>query len=778
MEAVYLDLHIHTSANPDNLNEDYDIGTLLTGVRAQANGHPFLISLTDHNTVNKQAYLELCESLGENESIMLGVEVHIRNYEEADPYHCHLYFDLPITEDAIDKINRILDNLYEAKQVGTNDELPDLESIVRGFDGLGIIAVPHGGQAHSTFDSSLPPEGDIKFDSVMERTLYYNQFDGFSGRAESGSERTLAYFSRLGISRFVNLVTGSDNYVPANYPEPKANDASAFVPTWMFAQPTFSGLKLSLSDSGRLFYGQEPPPRHQDIIKSAKLDNDFADIDVQFDSGLNVVIGSASTGKTLLVDSIVRKLEGNSFEDSLYSKLGASDIQVSNPAGMKPHYIGQSFITTVTGMINVDSGFDSVGIFKRIFPSKTDIMQPMSQKLNSLQDDISSLVSAAKETEDASECLGRIRHPIHLVTSEVQDINPANLMQKAINESELSDYSIENLEELETNLSNIHNTLKRHPLADNLDGEFERLQQEITKVQIITRLDDDIREVVNTCCENIEEQNEDISEQGKIRRSDLRELNSNVSRYLDNQVAYKAIFKKVSTTYNEKSGSQEVPHGGYKLITQHDLSLTKKSIIEAINSMLRSKYKIDPEGDSSAKDLAIGKFSGNIIRDGSYATLTVTLMNRLREKNNVSYQIVTSNEESWGDLSPGRKAAVVLDLILLYSKDTATLIIDQPEDNLASDYLSGGLVRSIKKAKEQRQIIVVTHDSTIPILGDADRVIVCKNDGKIVLRDAPLEGEIEGKRVLDYVAELTDGGKHAVKQRYKKYDLKSYKEEQ
>lgn len=57
LEPVYIDLHIHTSKNPDQLDAAYDVATLHEKVRACAMGSPHLISLTDHNTINKVAYL-------------------------------------------------------------------------------------------------------------------------------------------------------------------------------------------------------------------------------------------------------------------------------------------------------------------------------------------------------------------------------------------------------------------------------------------------------------------------------------------------------------------------------------------------------------------------------------------------------------------------------------------------------------------------------------------------------------------------------------------------
>jgi hypothetical protein len=62
------------------------------------------------------------------------------------------------------------------------------------------------------------------------------------------------------------------------------------------------------------------------------------------------------------------------------------------------------------------------------------------------------------------------------------------------------------------------------------------------------------------------------------------------------------------------------------------------------------------------------------------------------------------------------------------------------------------------------------------MLGDAQNVIVCKNvNGIVQIKSAPLESYIDGERVLDLIADITDGGKPSIRKRVKKYDLKRYK---
>ena len=119
MEPVFIDLHIHTSDNADELNEAYDLDLLQRKIEEVAEGSSYLISLTDHNTINKSVYLKAVQKF---KHILLGVELHVRNYDQHKPYHSHIYFKLPqIDAPSIDGINAILDKLYPKKTVSADD---------------------------------------------------------------------------------------------------------------------------------------------------------------------------------------------------------------------------------------------------------------------------------------------------------------------------------------------------------------------------------------------------------------------------------------------------------------------------------------------------------------------------------------------------------------------------------------------------------------------------------------------------------------------------------
>ena len=75
-----------------------------------------------------------------------------------------------------------------------------------------------------------------------------------------------------------NLITCTDNYNPQKYPEAKEATKEKFVPTWILAEPTFSGLRLALSESNRLIYSDHPSKIYEEFIKKYEIKNNLLDI--------------------------------------------------------------------------------------------------------------------------------------------------------------------------------------------------------------------------------------------------------------------------------------------------------------------------------------------------------------------------------------------------------------------------------------------------------------------------------------------------------------------
>jgi predicted ATPase len=104
---------------------------------------------------------------------------------------------------------------------------------------------------------------------------------------------------------------------------------------------------------------------------------------------------------------------------------------------------------------------------------------------------------------------------------------------------------------------------------------------------------------------------------------------------------------------------------------------------------------------------------------------------------------------------------------MLSSSSRHPLIIDQPEDNLDSEFIYATLVPVLRRAKERRQIIIVTHNANIAVLGDAEQIIVLKGNNeraKIVSR-----GSIDDPKTRDFACAILEGAKEAFRQRARTY---------
>src|SRR5205807_5070297 len=79
-------------------------------------------------------------------------------------------------------------------------------------------------------------------------------------------------------------------------------------------------------------------------------------------------------------------------------------------------------------------------------------------------------------------------------------------------------------------------------------------------------------------------------------------------------------------------------------------------------------------------------------------------------------------------LSTGQRCTTILPILLTQSE--RPLLIDQPEDNLDNAFVYETIVRALRTIKGARQVIFVTHNPNIPVLGEAERVFVFSSDGQ------------------------------------------------
>jgi energy-coupling factor transporter ATP-binding protein EcfA2 len=129
------------------------------------------------------------------------------------------------------------------------------------------------------------------------------------------------------------------------------------------------------------------------------------------------------------------------------------------------------------------------------------------------------------------------------------------------------------------------------------------------------------------------------------------------------------------------------------------------------------------------------------------------------------YLMDGENEKAGNQLSTGQRCTAVLPLLLKAAKPP--LVIDQPEDQLDNSYVYQVLVKRMRDLKEGRQFILATHNPNIPVLADAEQILVLSSDGhRGELKES---GSIEAPAIKELIQSIMEGGKDAFKRRAQCY---------
>ena len=120
-----------------------------------------------------------------------------------------------------------------------------------------------------------------------------------------------------------------------------------------------------------------------------------------------------------------------------------------------------------------------------------------------------------------------------------------------------------------------------------------------------------------------------------------------------------------------------------------------------------------------------------------------------------------------GTLSDGQRNTAALALLL--AQEGGPLVIDQPEDELDSNFVFRELIPMLRKVKSKRQLIMATHNANLPVNGDAELVYAFEaRDGK---GEALACGGLDQTSVTKAVLDIMEGTEEAFRKRREKYNF-------
>ncbi|ODP92849.1 Spaf_1101 family AAA-like ATPase [Levilactobacillus brevis] len=122
-------------------------------------------------------------------------------------------------------------------------------------------------------------------------------------------------------------------------------------------------------------------------------------------------------------------------------------------------------------------------------------------------------------------------------------------------------------------------------------------------------------------------------------------------------------------------------------------------------------------------------------------------------------------------LSMGQTIVAMLSFVLSMSSLVGvsnSILLDQPEDNLDSQYIYHNLVKDLLLLKEKRQVILATHNSTIVVNSGSELVVSMKSENGVHGWIAQ-EGYTAEPKILREIVNVMEGGMEATKNKIALY---------
>ncbi|NMC59735.1 MAG: ATP-binding protein [Candidatus Methanofastidiosa archaeon] len=185
---------------------------------------------------------------------------------------------------------------------------------------------------------------------------------------------------------------------------------------------------------------------------------------------------------------------------------------------------------------------------------------------------------------------------------------------------------------------------------------------------------------------------------------------------------------------------------------------------------------IQPIAETIEK-MIVGLVDGRIKTKVDADDLDQVISQLLKNRYEIDYlnSVKTRDENThFKDMTGGQKAIALLELVFRFDDEKYPILIDQPEDDLDVVGVATDLVNFIKSEKNERQIIIVSHNASLVICADTEEVLVSsghKNtQGKYNF--SYLTGSIENMQIRDEIIKVLEGGREALKQRARKLNFR------
>ena len=734
----------------------------------------------------------------------------------------------------------------------------------------GIISVHAGSKSNSieSIKSNLLVKQETKTTFLSD---YVSSLE--VGKPEDEKVYQEKVFPSIGFK--LPIIICSDNHDIKNY--------SLKENCWIKADPTFEGLKQIIYEPTERVKIQETKPEekscyqvidrieiyHQDFQEKIEKKENKETIEeeneeyttILLNPNLNTIIGGRSTGKSILLGAIAKKLDSDkevkldNTEYSQYIDEIVSNMRIFWKDGVENstrdiEYFPQSYMyqlaknsdelnklveNIITQDINKKTKIEAYQAFSsdnnseiiedinKLFKTKASIdniqksiteigdEEGIIKEKNKLSKDLEDLKTKIQITEDQWSSYSNLKDEYDKNNRSIQEIERQKISLSALKSISIINDITHNLinltEDIRDKVNTIFSDLKQRYSEEWNEQIQAILLEKEAEVQKIKERNESIekdeaylkgKSVIDSNQQYKEKEEKYKIENGKLEEiTELKKQKAEYEKYINSLInSIIENSKKYCTELQQMQNELSVSSGKLKITAtiNTDFSKYKNILSGSINqSSSQGKQFVEKlintteELFENMSNMFESLLSDSITLKGGYDNQK--LIKELLGTNffNISYEIEYDTDK-FKAMSEGKKAFIILMLLLDFSKKECPILIDQPEDDLDNRAIYNELVTYIKSKKKERQIIIVTHNSNIVIGADSELVIVSnqqgvnspnKNNKKFDYIFGSIESSMEKNNTINeilysqgirqHICEILEGGEIAFKKRERKY---------
>lgn len=531
--------------------------------------------------------------------------------------------------------------------------------------------------------------------------------------------------------------------------------------------------------------------------------------------GLNSIIGNSGSGKTLLLNLIKKKLDGNNLfnavsatnanYDAMYQNTEIT-IYDNNDKVIEPKDInvfeGENLYKQIVSTLNYDKTKLLTDL--KATPSFMNTQKIIDEFNQSLDTYIRNKISINDNTTSIDESLVKAFASIEYLKS---NISLPNVIEYIINSKLRTDKV-----ELNSALLKIDEDTKK------ATDSFDSIKQLLTKYDLAGSVNQ-LLPIRFSLLKKI-----------LLAKTDLKTKAIN----LDAKILVSSKLSAIVSEYNETIGQRAKVANESKQIVADEFEnilntlkssvLTEQEIViptlnkdDLIASVIKNDEliklenltvvdKIDYEDFTLFFDSAIGSAQGKILKREfeSFKNSPVSLFEQKSVKkfadifvmkkyhssniykfipeSLIKFDIMIQNPDNEyqkiDTLSAGQLSKIYINILidsrLKSMENNAIILYDQPDNNLEKEFILYTLGEKLAKLKRKYQVIITTHEPLLVVNSDSNNIIRVANDpvggvNKITFENLTMYDVGDKKAAIEKIAKLIDGDRNAIRLRNQIY---------